>query len=352
MESSAALQTRTGGAQASNRATSPKMPGRSQFYASVTQERILKLLRSSMGEDLNAMLEDPAVTEISINSDGSLWVDRVGVGRRHSGTSVSADDTFRILAIVADAKGEQIGDENPSFDAILPGHGYRFIGTLPPLTPGPSVTIRKKPSRVITLEEYQASGIITQAQGDLLIQACLERQNLIIAGGTGSGKTTLANALLQVMATTGHRIVTIEDTPELQNSAEDQESMFVVPGLRSMQDCLRAALRMHPDRLIFGEVRGAEVRDMLMAWNTGHRGGLCTIHADAALDALYRIEEMLETIPNYQPRPRQIARAIQVIVFIQTTSDRGRYPAGRYVSEIVRVAGHSEAEGYALNAIQ
>jgi len=119
-----------------------------------------------------------------------------------------------------------------------------------------------------------------------------------------------------------------------------------------MQDCLRCALRMHPDRLIFGEVRGPEVRDMLMAWNTGHRGGLCTIHADAALDALYRIEEMLETIPNYQPRPRQIARAIQVIVFIQTTSDRGRYPTGRYVSEIVRVAGHSEAEGYALNAIQ
>jgi type IV secretion system protein TrbB len=327
------------------------MPGRSQFYTAVTQARILKLLRSSMGSTLMGMLDDPAVTEISINSNGSLWVDRVGVGRRNSGTSVSADDTFRILSIVADAKGEHIGDDNPSFDAILPGHGYRFIGTLPPLTPGPSVTIRKKPNRVISLEEYQQAGIITLAQRELLVRACVDRQNLIIAGGTGSGKTTLANALLQVMSTTGHRIVTIEDTPELQNCAEDQESMFCVPGLRTMQDCLRAALRMHPDRLIFGEVRGSEVRDMLMAWNTGHRGGLCTIHADAALDALYRIEEMLETIPNYQPRPRQIARAIHVIIFIQTTADRAAYPAGRYVSEIVQVTGHTEDGGYTLSAV-
>lgn len=328
------------------------MPGRSQFYTEITQARILKLLRSSMGSVLMGLLDDPGVTEVSINSDGSVWVDRVGEGRRHSGTTVTADDTFRILSIVADAKGEQIGDANPSFDAILPGHGYRFIGTLPPLTPGPSVTIRKKPDRVITLQEYQDACIITYIQRELLVKACIDRENLIIAGGTGSGKTTLANALLQVMAQTGHRIVTIEDTPELQNSAVDQESLFCVPGLRTMQDCLRAALRMHPDRLIFGEVRGSEVRDMLMAWNTGHRGGLCTIHADAALDALYRIEEMLETIPNYQPRPRQIARAIHIIIFIQTTGDRAHYPTGRYVSEIVRVTGHTESEGYALASLR
>src|ERR1700722_5125212 len=162
------------------------MPGRSQFYGAVTQSRILKLLRSSMGSTLMRMLDDPAVTEISINSDGSLWVDRVGEGRRNSGTVVSADDTFRILSIVADAKGEHIGDENPSFDAIRPGHGYRFIGTLPPLTPGPSVTIRKKPNRVISLEEYREAGIITDAQRALLIRACQDRQNLIIAGATDS----------------------------------------------------------------------------------------------------------------------------------------------------------------------
>jgi type IV secretion system protein VirB11 len=108
---------------------------------------------------------------------------------------------------------------------------------------------------------------------------------------------------------------------------------------------------MHPDRLIFGEVRGPEVRDMLMAWNTGHRGGLCTIHADSALDALYRIEEMLETIPNFRPRPRQIARAVQIIIYIETTTDRARYPAGRLVSTIVEVRGHSEDGGYELQSL-
>lgn len=328
-----------------------KMPGRSQFYKPLTQLRMLKLLRSSMGPELLECLDDQTVTEISINSDGQVWVDRVAQGRRPLGVSISPDDTNRILGIVADAKGELIGNANPSFDAILPGHGYRFIGTLPPMTPGPSLTIRKKPGRVISLSEYEEAGILTQGQREALIRACHERRNIIVAGGTGSGKTTLANALLQVMAQTGHRIITIEDTPELQNSACDQESMFVVPNHRTMQDCLRAALRMHPDRLIFGEVRGPEVRDMLMAWNTGHRGGLCTIHADSALDTLHRIEEMLETIPNYKPRPTQIARAIQLVVFIETTGDRERHRAGRYVSSIAELRGFSAERGYALHSI-
>lgn len=328
-----------------------KMPGRSQFYKPVTQARLLKLLRASLGPEMIECLDDPAVTEISINSDGQVWIDKVALGRERLGITVAADDTSRILSIVADAKGEEIGDTNPSFDAILPGHGYRFIGTLPPMTPGPSLTIRKKPGRVITLEEYEAAGILTRRQREELEQACLSRRNIIVAGGTGSGKTTLANALLQVMAKTGHRIITIEDTPELQNSAPDQESMFVVPNLRSMQDCLRAALRMHPDRLIFGEVRGPEVRDMLMAWNTGHRGGLCTIHADSSVDALFRIEEMLETIPNYKPRPRQIARAVQLVVFIETTADRERYRAGRYVRTIEELRGFSEEKGYDLHSV-
>lgn len=338
-------------AQGPSSAVAAKMPGRSQFYQPVTQERILNMLRTAMGETVRALLDDPAVTEISINSDGTVWADKVGQGRARIECRLSAEQTMRVLCIVADAKGESIGEANPSFDAILPGHGYRFIGTLPPLTPGPSLTVRKRPNRIITLAEYEAAAIISALQHRSLVSLCEARENVIIAGGTNSGKTTLANAILQIMAQTGHRIITIEDTPELQNGAPDQETMYTVPGARSMQACLKDALRMHPDRLVFGEVRGAEVRDMLMAWNTGHRGGLCTIHADSALDALYRIEEMLETIPNYQPRPRQIARAIQVIVFIQTTADRQQHPAGRYVGEIVRVRGYREGGGYALEPI-
>jgi type IV secretion system protein VirB11 len=216
------------------------------------------------------------------------------------------------------------------------------------------MTIRKKPSRVITLAEYEASRIISASHRAFLESACRERLNLIISGGTGSGKTTLANAVLAVMADTGHRIITIEDTPELQNSAADQESLYALPGIRTMQDCLRCALRMHPDRLIFGEVRGPEVRDMLMAWNTGHRGGLCTIHADSARDTLVRIEEMLATgvAPSALPPRAQIARAIHAIVFIETTRDRERYPVGRFVADVVRVQGIDPDNRYLMSRVE
>ncbi|HXQ29441.1 MAG TPA: ATPase, T2SS/T4P/T4SS family [Gemmatimonadales bacterium] len=327
------------------------LPGKMQFYTATTQFRILKMLRSAMGPSVTAFLEDPAVTEVSANSDGHVWVDRVGQGRRNTGERLSPTAIHRILSIVADAKGEPIGETNPSFDAIVPGHGYRFIGTLPPLTPAPSMTIRKKPARVISLAEYEDAGILTSSHRAFLEQAAHERLNLILAGGTGSGKTTLANAVLQVMARTGHRIITIEDTPELQNAAPDQESLYALPGLRTMQDCLRCALRMHPDRLIFGEVRGPEVRDMLMAWNTGHRGGLCTIHADSAKDTLARIEEMLGTAHQGPSPQAQIARAINVIVFIETTRDRDRYPAGRFVADVVRVDGIDSDKRYQLTRV-
>lgn len=326
------------------------LPGKMQFYSPTTQDRILKMLRSAMGSAVTALLDDPTVTEISANSDGHVWADRVGSGRGDTGERLTPTAVHRILSIIADAKGEPIGEGNPSFDAIVPGQGYRFVGTLPPLTPAPSMTIRKKPSRVISLAEYESAGILSATHRAFIEQACLARLNLIIAGGTGSGKTTLANAVLEVMARTGHRIITIEDTPELQNAAADQESLYALPGLRTMQDCLRCALRMHPDRLIFGEVRGAEVRDMLMAWNTGHRGGLCTVHADSAHDTLARIEEMLGGAPGPSPQA-QIARAIHVIVFIETTRDRTRYPAGRYIGDIVRVIGLDAHGRYELKHI-
>lgn len=328
-----------------------KMPGHAAFYTPKTQQRMLAMLKADLGADIWQALNDPAVTEVSANSDGTIWIDRVGQGRTKAPHSLAPERVYSVLTVVADAKGEQIGDQNPSFDALVPGLMFRFIGTLPPLTPAPSFTIRKKPSRIITLEEYEQTRIITPAQKAALVRCAVERDNMMVAGGTGSGKTTFGNAMLLAMAATGHRIVTIEDTPELQNPAEDQESLYTVPGARTMQDCLKMALRMHPDRIVFGEVRGSEVRDMLMAWNTGHRGGFCTLHSDSALDSLYRIEEMLETIPNFQPRPRSIARTVNVIAFIAVTNDRAKYPAGRYLSELVRVKGWSEASGYHLEPI-
>lgn len=315
------------------------MPGLSQFYKTETQKRILHSLKDDLGDLIWDSLNDPLVTEISANSDGTIWIDKVGQGRIKTDETLKPERIYSVLTTVASAKGETINEENPSFDALLPGLGYRFAGAMPPITASPTFTIRKKPDRIISLEEYLEAGIITKSQYETLVKAAIDRETIVVAGGTNSGKTTLMNALLQQMAKTGHRIITIEDTPELQNPADDQESLYTVPNARTMQDCLRLALRMHPDRIIFGEVRGAEVRDMLMAWNTGHKGGMCSIHADAALDTLYRIEEMLETIPNFQPRPTSIARAIDIIVFIEVKrNNEGKYV--RQVTEIVRVEGH------------
>lgn len=328
----------------------PVMPGVSQFFKKETQSRILNALRHDLGELIWGALSDPTVTEISVNSDSTIWVDKVGAGRKKIEENLRTDRVLSIITAVASAKGEEIGEHNPSIDALIPGYGYRFVGTLSPLTPSPSFTIRKKPDRIITLDEYVKDGIITNNQKKALTKATKNRETMLIAGGTNSGKTTLANAILQIMAETGHRIITIEDTPELQNPADDQESLYTVAGVRTMQDCLKVALRQHPDRLVFGEVRGAEVRDMLMAWNTGHKGGMCTIHADSAQDSLYRIEEMLETIPNYQPRPRSIARAIDIIVFIEIKPDKTGKPK-RIVSEIMRVNGWDEQTGYILESV-
>jgi type IV secretion system protein TrbB len=326
----------------------PVMPGGAQFYQPITQQRLLSMLRSDLGPELLDALEDPSVSELSANSDQSVWVERSGAGRSRLAIRLSPERVYAVLALVASAKGEMIGESNPSFDALIPGGGYRFVGTLPPLTPGPSFTIRKKPGRVIPLAEYEAAGIVSATQRHTLTRAVLARENIIIAGGTGSGKTTLANALLQVMADAGQRIITIEDTPELTNSAADRESLYTVPGVRSMQDCLRSALRMHPDRIIFGEVRGAEVRDMLMAWNTGHRGGLCTLHADSAQDVLYRIEEMLETIPNFRPRPRTLARTIQLIAWIEAAPPGPAPGPARRLRTLARVEGLGPGGEYRL----
>lgn len=327
------------------------MPGNAAFYTQTTKNRMLDMLESSLGPDIWKSLDDPLVTEVRVNSDGSIWLDKIGSGDVRLDTTMTPDKAYSVLMIVADAKGEQIGDENPSFDAVIPGYGYRFAGTLPPLTAAPAFNIRKKPGRVITLDEYVASGIMTERQKAALIEAVKNRETVLVGGGTGSGKTTLLNAVLQVMAATGDRILTVEDTLELMNSARDQESFLTVPGVRTMEDCLRIALRFHPKRLVFGEARGAEVRAMMMAMNSGHPGGALTLHSDSNRDSLYRIEEMLETIPNYQPRPKTIARVMRCLVYISTTHDRVRYPAGRYVSEIAKVHGWTSEEGYQLEVV-
>ena len=213
---------------------------------------------------------------------------------------------------------------------------------LPPVSTAPCFSIRKPAERLYSLDDYVADGIMAPAAADRLRACVTQRYNILVAGGTSSGKTTLANALLAEMAWVDERVILIEDTRELQSPAADTVALRTRPGVVTMADLVRSTLRLRPDRIIVGEVRGPEALDMLKAWNTGHPGGIATVHANSAISALYRIEGLVQEAVVTVPR-RLIAEAIDIIVFI---SGRGLQ---RRISQIARVAGLDPDTGaYAL----
>lgn len=308
------------------------------------QGRLLEMLKSALGGPIGRLLEDPAIEEIRVNPDGRLWYTHGGT-RSCAPQALSEAERIRVISIVADHIGEVASAKNPSFPAELPESGYRFHAVLPPQSPdGPTFVIRKKSSLRLTLDDYVASGQMTAAQKDVLVEAIHAKDNILIVGGTNTGKTTFLNAALRELGRVTGRVITIEDTLELEVEADEVVRLRTVRSgdtiTRSMAQAIRDTLRMTPDRLIVGEVRGPEVMDMLDAWNTGHPGGLASAHANNARDGLGRIEDMLVQ-GGYTPVPRKIARTIQVIVSIGfTTIDT---PEGkrsvRRVKEMLRVEG-------------
>lgn len=198
-----------------------------------------------------------------------------------------------MIFIVASSIGATCNKDSPLLSAELPSSGSRFQGVLPPIAQAPSFSIRKKALKVFTIDDYVTQNILTVDHAQKIRQAVLERKNILIVGGTGSGKTTLANAILDLIAHTGDRIVILEDTQELQCSALDSVSLRTKDGQTSMRDLLKATLRLRPDRIVVGEVRGAEALDLIKSWNTGHPGGCATIHADSAPKALTRLEHLV-----------------------------------------------------------
>jgi type IV secretion system protein VirB11 len=223
----------------------------------------------------------------------------------------------------------------------LPEGGERFEGLLPPVAPAPCFAVRK-PARVLyRLADYLAARIVTPAQAEALRAAVATRRNIVVVGGTSSGKTTLVNALLAEVADRGDRVVLIEDTRELHCAAEDSVSLRTKPGVASLADLVRSTLRLRPDRIVVGEVRGPEALDMLKAWNTGHPGGLTTLHANSARAGLYRLEQLIQEAVVTVPR-RLIAEAIDVVVFVQ---GRG---AGRRVETVAALDGLTGDGDYRL----
>jgi type IV secretion system protein TrbB len=306
-------------------------------------DRQTRMLRTAMGPAIAAALEDPEIVEVLLNPDGSLWFDRLGSGRAPSGLKLTSHDAERIIRLVAAHVRVEVHPGAPIVSAELPATGERFEGVLPPVTRAPVFAIRKRAVGVISLAQYVLDGILTEGQALSLRQAVRDRRNIVIAGGTSSGKTTLANALLQEMAATGDRVIILEDTVELQCMADDHVPLRTKPGVASMTELVRSTLRLRPDRIVVGEVRGPEAIDLMKAWATGHPGGVATLHAGSARGALTRLEQLIQEVVVVVPRAL-IAEAVDVVVFI---CGRGR---ARRVDEIVRVTG-LDADGYRLEPI-
>jgi type IV secretion system protein TrbB len=316
------------------------MSAQPQSFASTSLDRRIRMLRTAMGPLIAAALEDPDVVEIMLNPDHSLWIDRLSSGRAPMGAELSEADGERIIRLVAAHVGAEVHRGQPLLTAELPETGERFEGILPPAAPGPAFALRKRAVGVIPLDRYIADGMMTVEQAEFLRDAVHERQNILIAGGTSTGKTTLANALLAEIAATGDRVLVLEDTIELQCTARDHVPLRTRAGVVSMTELVRATMRLRPDRVIVGEVRGGEALDLIKVWGTGHPGGIATIHAGSALGALLRLEQLILEVAVNPPRAL-IAEAVNVVIHI---TGRGRR---RRIERIARVTGF-DAAGYQL----
>lgn len=303
-----------------------------------------QMLRTALGPAIAIWLDDPAIVEVMLNPDGRLWIDRLAGGLSDTGEYLSPADGERIVRLVAHHVGAEVHLGCPRVSAELPGTGERFEGLLPPVVAAPAFAIRKPAVAVFTLNHYVAGGIISAGQAEVLRRGVADRFNILVAGGTSTGKTTLTNALLAEIATSSDRVVLIEDTRELQCRAPNLVALRTKDGVASLSDLVRSSLRLRPDRIPIGEVRGAEALDLLKAWGTGHPGGIGTIHAGSAIGALRRMEQLIQEAVVTVPRAL-IAETIQLIAVL---AGRG---CERRLVELARVEGLTVCGDYHLTQI-
>tara|TARA_R110000796_G_scaffold251861_2_gene384273 strand:- start:10649 stop:11581 length:933 start_codon:yes stop_codon:yes gene_type:complete len=290
------------------------------------------MLRSAFKGPLGAALVADDTIEILANPDGSVWIEAAGSGLRRVSESLGHADRERIIRLVASSVGEICDQASPIVSAELPGSGERFEGILPPVAKAPCFAIRKPAHQPIGLDTYVETGALTPALCMALRAALADRLNIVIAGGTSSGKTTFANALLSEPSLADDRIVILEDTRELRCSAEDVTQLRTHRSGITLRDLVRSTLRLRPDRIIVGEVRGGEALDLLKAWNTGHPGGITTLHANSAPGALTRLEQLVEEATPARPHAL-IAEAVDVIIFLSRAS------GARRVEQALRLTG-------------
>lgn len=305
-------------------------------YASRTSQK----LERELGELVTGCLKDPTVIEIMLNPDGVLWVERMGHPMARLG-EMPPHQAEAAMATIAALHKTTVTRDNPILECELPLDGSRFEGLIPPVVAGPSFCIRKRATRIFTLADYVEAGTMTARQQALIREAALTHKNILVVGGTGSGKTTLVNAIIHLISEEmpGERLLILEDTAEIQCSAPNSVFYRTTDAI-DLRRLVRAAMRYRPDRVFVGEVRGGECLDLLKVWNTGHPGGVATVHANGAKGGLYRVENLVAEV-TAAPLQKTIAAAIDFIVFIAKTSAA---KSGRRVQELLRVIDHDGAD--------
>ena len=304
------------------------------------KDRIRKKLIRDLTPEIFALFSDPTTIELMLNPDGMLWIERLGRPIEPLGF-MARHRADAIIRDVAGYHGKEASALKPLLEAVFPLEGARFAGQLPPVVAGPTFAIRKRAIAIFKLEEYLPAGVMSEVQLAEIQTAIAARRNILVIGGTGSGKTTLVNAIINGMVdqTPDERLVIIEDTGEIQCAAKNFVQYQVSPEV-SMTALLKASLRMRPDRILVGEVRGPEALDLLMAWNTGHEGGAATLHANNAAAGLTRLSTLInmhQDSPDPLERDRMIGEAVHLIVHIART------PEGkRKVVEVLEVGGFAD----------
>lgn len=305
--------------------------------------RLLEGLRHACGQLIMGALEDPEVIEIMLNPDGSLWIERYGQDHDRIGEIPLAQGRL-ILSQVASGLNLTVNEKSPIVEGEFPLDGSRFEGTFPPIVgPGPSFSLRKKASRVFTLEEYMLSGSLALEAVSIIEDAVRCRQNIVVVGGTSSGKTTFVNAVIDAISriTPTHRLIILEDTAELQSKSPN--TVFLRTSVLAevdMRKLAKVSMRYAPKRILVGEVRDAAALEMLKLWNSGHPGGVSTFHADSAEEALERLEELVEEA-GLGPKQKLIGRAVDLAVYMEKTADNRRQ-----ISSIIKVNKFNQKEDF------
>jgi pilus assembly protein CpaF len=309
------------------------------------RERVIRrVIEEAIGYGpIEPLIDDDAVSEIMVNAPDEIFFERDGVIHRSPLRFKDTQHIMRIVERIISPLGRRVDESSPYVDARLPD-GSRVNVVIPPLVPrSPTITIRKFRREKFKIADLVANGTMTASMAEFLRICVRQRLNIVISGGTGTGKTTLLNAL-SANIPDGERIISIEDPIEMKMQQTHAISMEARPANIegknevTQRDLVRNALRMRPDRIIIGEVRGAEAFDMLQAMNTGHEGSLTTIHANSPRDALIRIENMVLMagfdLPVRAIR-EQICSALHIVVQIARFSD-GR----RRITQVTEIAGH------------